>query len=96
MYIRVTRNHVEPSRVDDALALVPDTVAAMRRLPGCQHVHTGVDRTSGQGISLIGITIFDTEEHARFSRDEALTRAVSRLRELGVSFEPPEVYAEVE
>ena len=93
MYVRVTRMHIEPSGVGAAVALIPETVAAIRRLPGCRHAHVGVDRASGEAI---GISTYDTAEHAGFSRDEALAQAVARLRDAGTRFEPAEVYEEVE
>ena len=60
MYIRVTRTHVELSRMDEVLTLIPETIAAMRRLPGCHHVHVGVDRASGEGVA---ISTYDTADH---------------------------------
>jgi len=88
MYIRVTRGRVDPSRYDELRNGVPDIVATMSRLPGCQSYLTGGDRASGQTIA---VATWDTEEHARFSRD-AVPDVISRLEALGAQLDPPEIY----
>jgi hypothetical protein len=40
---------------------------------------------------MVTITTWDTEQHARFSRDR-LGDLVGRMRDAGVTLEPPEVY----
>ena len=88
MYIRVTRGRFDPAKYDEMRRLSQDVDAAVQRLPGCQGVHTGGDRTAGR---LIAVSTWDSEEHARFSRD-ALGDVVARLQSLGGQLEPPEIY----
>ena len=88
MYIRVTRGRFDPAKYDEMRGLSEEVNAAVQRLPGCQGVYTGGDRDAGR---LIAVSTWDSEEHARFSRD-ALGEVVGRLQSLGGQLEPPEVY----
>jgi len=56
---------------------------------GCQSYAGAVDRASGR---LRAVSTWDTEEHARFSRDALGQSAVSRLQAAGVQLDPPEFY----
>jgi hypothetical protein len=88
MYLRITRGTFDPSAADAVAALVAETNAAVARLPGHDHTHQGLDRADGRvGI----VTTWDTEEHARFSRDQ-LGDLITRVQAAGVTLEPPEVY----
>ena len=91
MYLRVTRGRFDPSRYDEVMSLNREVNAALRRLPGLQSSHVGIDRSAGR---LVAVTTWDTEEHARFSR-EALGDVVSRMQAVGSQLEPPEVYEDV-
>ena len=91
MYLRLTRGRFDPSRYDEVMRLNQEINAALRRLPGLQTSQVGIDRTAGR---LVAVTTWDTEEHARFSR-EALGDVVSRMQAIGSQLEPPEVYEEV-
>ncbi len=91
MYIRVTRGRFDPAKYEEFQRLSHDVHAAVQRLPGCQSVHTGGDRNSGR---LIAVSTWDSEEHARFSRD-ALGDVVARLQSLGGQLEPPEIYESI-
>ena len=84
MYLRLTRGSFDPSRVDEVMHLNQDIRAALQRLPGFQDAQSqvGIDRA---------VTTWDTEEHARFSRD-ALGDVLNRMQAIGVQFEPREVY----
>ena len=88
MYIRVTRGRFDPAKYDEFRGLSQAVHAAVQRLPGCQSVHTGGDRNAGR---LIAVSTWDSEEHARFSRD-ALGDVVARLQSLGGQLESPEIY----
>jgi hypothetical protein len=88
--MRVTRSRTDPSRLDEAVSQVgPDLQAAISRLPGYQSYTIAVDRASGQALS---VSTWDTEEHARWSRDAAIGDLLSRLQTLGVQIDPPEFY----
>ena len=88
MYLRVTRGHIDPAKSEEAIGLVPALIAAIKQLPGCQDVQTGVDRATGKSIS---IGSFDTLEQAQFSR-EGLGDAMAQLIALGWQGEAPEFY----
>ena len=87
MYMRVTRGRFDPAAVDRFVETSRQVQAAVGRLPGLQHIHTGVDRAAGR---MVAVSLWDTEEHARFPREvvaDVLARAGS-VAEL----EPPEIY----
>jgi hypothetical protein len=92
MYIRITRGHLDPTRYDELVSMNPDIRAAITALPGCQGVQNGGDRTSGNTLT---VTTWDTEEHARVSRDTALGVIMSRLQAIGAQLNPPEIYASI-
>jgi hypothetical protein len=91
MYLRSTRGHFDPTKSGEATTLLPDIVAAIERLPGCQGVQAGVDSTTGGTLS---VSSFDSLEHAKFSR-ESLGDAFTRLQALGWQGEAPEYYETV-
>ena len=67
---------------------MPDVLAAIRAVPGCQDARVGIDRDTGRTVS---VTTFDTLEHARFSRD-TLGEPLARLQDLGWQADAPEIY----
>jgi hypothetical protein len=89
-YMRVTRSRWAVTKFDseETKQLVPDLTSAIRRQPGNQSFTGGMDRASGQAIT---VSTWDTEEHARFSPD-ALGDIPSRIQALGVQVEPPEIF----
>ncbi len=91
MYLRITRGRFDPARYDDLLPLTREVDAAVQAMPGCQSVHTAVDRTGGR---LVVVSRWDTLEQASFSRDTDARTAdvVSRILALGAQVEPPEIY----
>ena len=89
MHLRLTRARFDPALADQVHRVIASEVrAAMRRLPGLQHHHQGIDRTAG---TMAAVTVWDSAEHANFSR-EALGDPIRGLRALGVQFEEPEIY----
>lgn len=89
MYLRLTRARVDPANVDRVNPLAGEVTAAVKRLPGLRHVHQGVDRATG---TIVAVSTWDTEEHARFSRETLGGDIMTKLREAGVRFDPPEIY----
>jgi hypothetical protein len=88
MYLRLTRARFDPTLAEQVHPIASEVRAAMRRLPGLQHNHQGIDRAAG---TVAAVSVWDSAEHANFSR-EALGDPISSLRALGVQFEPPEIY----
>jgi hypothetical protein len=88
MYLRLTRARFDPARADQVVPIASEVRAAMRRLPGLQHNHQGIDRTAG---TVAAVSVWDSQEHAGFAR-ETLGEPIGRLRALGVQFEEPEIY----
>lgn len=88
MYLRITRARYDPARADEVVALSGQVNADVKRLPGCQGIYLGTDRAAGKTAA---VSVWDTKEHAQFSRDTAISEVVGRLLALGVQFEPPEI-----
>ena len=90
MYMRVTRVRFDPARYEETMRVIEDLTATARRFPGFQGTYGGVDRTNGAGV---GMSLWDTEEHARFTLDAAtLGDLLPRLQAAGVQMEPAEIY----
>ncbi|MGN6360870.1 MAG: hypothetical protein ACTHMJ_06960 [Thermomicrobiales bacterium] len=88
-YMRVTRSTFDPATsADDLTGLGQALTAAFQQLPGIQHIHGGIDREGGRGITVL---IFDTQEHAQFA-PEALGAANARVQSLGLQIASREVY----
>ncbi len=91
--MRVTRVRFDPVRYNEWLCLAEDLTAMGGRFLGFQGSYGGVDRTSGTAV---GISLWDTEEHAQFTLDAAtLGDLLPRIQTLGMQMEPAEVYEEV-
>ena len=91
MYLRITRGRFDPGRYDELLPLAREINAAVQALPGCQSIHTGIDRTAG---TLAAASTWDTAEQANFAREAAgrLGDVVRRTQAIGVQLEPTEIY----
>lgn len=91
MYLRITRGRFDPARVDDLMPLTREVDAAVQAMPGCQSVHSAVDRAGGR---LAVVSRWDTLEQASFTRetDARTADVVSRVLALGAQVEPPEIY----
>ncbi|MEA2514612.1 MAG: hypothetical protein QOF33_1112 [Thermomicrobiales bacterium] len=92
MYLRVTRGRTDPANADAVAQAVPAILAAIRQLPGCQDVRTGIDRASGRTVA---VSSFDTLEHAQFTR-ETIGEPLQRLVAAGWQPEAPEIYEMVQ
>lgn len=89
MYLRITRGRFDPATYDQLRPLADEVTAAGQRLPGLDRIYQAVDRAAG---TVVAVSTFDTEAHARFAREETLGEVIGRIRALGVQLEPPEVY----
>ena len=91
-YVRITRMRMDLARFNEAAEelqrLAAEVASATRQLPGCQSYIGGSDFARGRAVS---ISMFDTLEHAQVSR-EVLGAAITRLQELGLQLEDPEIY----
>ena len=92
MYVRTTQGHTDPAKYDEVSRLVPDVRAAIQQLPGCQGVQGGVDRATGDTVS---VSTFDTLEHAQFSRD-SIGEPLSRLVAAGWQGDTPQIYERID
>ena len=89
MYLRVTRGRLmDFQRIEEVARFGEDLVVALSRLPGCQGVQWGANRTSG---SVVVASAWDSEEHAHFP-PEALDDLAPRLEDLRIRLEPPEYF----
>ena len=80
MYLRVTRSRFDLAKYDETVRLGEEFAATLRRLPGFQNHHSGMDRDTGTSI---GVSLWETEEQARFSRD-ALGDIIPRMLAQGL------------
>ncbi len=91
MYLRITRGRFDAAKYDELFPMMREVDPIVQALPGCQSVHSAMDRTAGRlGI----VSTWDTAEHANFSRETAgdLGELVRRTQAMGVQLEPPEIY----
>jgi hypothetical protein len=85
MYMRVRRISHDVTLFDESLPLALEAHAAMKQLPGWQSGLQAIDRTTGEGFS---VTMWDTEDHARFSSVVTTERAQA----VGAQMDPPRIY----
>ncbi len=88
MYMRVTRGRFDPAATDQFSRVSQEVQAAVGRLPGFQHLHTGIDRAAGR---MVAVSLWDTEEHAQQS-SAAFRDIIPHLQALGVQMEPLGIY----
>ena len=87
-YLRVSHAQFDPAQYDELQRLNADLTSAVQRAPGFQQFLTGYDRAEGKAIA---VSVFDTLEHAQFSRD-LLGDIMPRFQALGLRMEPPVFY----
>ena len=88
MYLRITRGRFDVSRYDESVTLSQEVGDALAQLPGFQAYHGGGDRATG---AIVAVSLWDTEAHARFSRD-SLGEVMTRQLASGAKLEPAEIY----
>ena len=64
-----------------------DIAEAYRQLPGFQSYLLGADRATGE---FIGVSTFDTEEHAHWTPTREDLNA--RIQARGIQSDPPEIF----
>ena len=81
MHARVTRSRVTPDAVDDAVRIVASSIVpAAKEQPGFRGYVHGVDRATGEGMS---ITLWATEEEMRAGETGPYYRAqIDKVRSL--------------
>ena len=89
MYIRITRGRLDPAKYDQLVSMAKDIEAAVMAAPGCQSYLGGGDRAAG---TTVAVSTWDTEEHARMTRETALATIMPRLQAIGIQLDPPEIY----
>ena len=87
MYLRITRGTFDPSCLEQATGLAAVVARAMERLPGLQQFFEGIDPGAG---TLIAMSMWDTEEHARFPR-EALGDALRQILIHNIHLDAPQI-----
>ena len=92
MYVRVTHGRTDPAKYDEVTRLVPAVRAAIQQLPGCQGMQGGIDRATGDTVS---VSTFDTLEHAKFTR-ESLGEPLARLLAAGWQGDTPQIYERID
>ena len=85
MFMRVVRSSVDPAKIDDALALGDEMIAAMRRQSGFVGSQGGVSRATG---ALVTVSTWECEDAAKLPVREVLRRSGSardawRRRQIG-------------
>jgi hypothetical protein len=75
--------------VDEGTQLSQDVAYAVKKQAGCQSFLNLGDRSTGRSVA---ISIWDTEEHARFSAADVLGDIVPRVQALGAQVDQPEFY----
>jgi hypothetical protein len=89
MVLRITRGRIDPARSAEAQRIMDEQVLpAMRQLPGFQGHQGGINRGTGQSVS---ITTWDTEEQAMALRDKIAAKAEA-LFALGLVIESSDTY----
>jgi hypothetical protein len=89
MFMRVVRSSIDPAKIDDALALTDDMIAAHNRQPGLVSLQGGVSRATG---ALTTITTWETEDAAKLPVREVLGDILDRLGALGVEVTSVDTY----
>jgi hypothetical protein len=89
MYVRITRGRFAPATEPEVQRIVDEKIVpALRNLPGFLRYIGGFDRRAGL---LCAMTLWDTEEHASFSRDMVMD-GIFELMALNVALEVAEIY----
>ncbi|HWQ15688.1 MAG TPA: hypothetical protein VNL77_23005 [Roseiflexaceae bacterium] len=89
MFVRISHGRFNPASESDVQRIVEgQVIPVIQGLPGFQRYYGGVNRGAG---TLVAVTVWDTEEHASFSR-ENLAGVMPALQAIGVTLEPPQIF----
>jgi hypothetical protein len=89
MFMRVVRSSVDPAKIEDALALGDEIIAAMKRQAGFVSSQGGVSRATG---SLTTVSTWKTEDAAKLPVREVMGDILDRLEVLGVEVKSVDTY----
>lgn len=90
MYVRVVSGRYSQDASPDEVTRLTEEhlVPALQRLPGFQSYWGGYD---AETFTVIGLTAFDTQEHANYSREQ-VAAGLAPLYQAGMQLDPPRVY----
>jgi hypothetical protein len=91
MHMRVTHTRTDPAKWDENLPEALEAIEAIRQLPGNQSIVVVGDRTRPTGERLF-VSTWDTEDHARFSREAVLGDLLARVQGVGIQVDPPQIF----
>jgi hypothetical protein len=86
MFIRLAQGNVDPSRLDEYLAVIRTALPTLREQPGFEHAYVGVNRATARSVI---VATYDTEEHANI---QPSPEALARLQAVGLQPEPITVF----
>jgi hypothetical protein len=89
MFMRIVRSSIDPAKIDDALALTDELIAAMNRQPGFVSTQGGINRATG---ALTTISTWKSQDAATLPVQEILGDILDRLQTLGVEVESVDTY----
>jgi hypothetical protein len=89
MFIRVVRSSIDPAKIDDALELKDDTIAATKRQSGFVSFQGAVSRSTG---AIITISTWETEDAAKLPVREVLGDILDRLEAAGLQVSSVDTY----
>jgi hypothetical protein len=89
MFMRIVRSSIDPAKIDDALALTDEMIAAMNRQPGFVSTQGGINRATG---ALTTISTWKSQDAATLPVQEILGDILDRLQTLGVEVESVDTY----
>jgi quinol monooxygenase YgiN len=89
MFVRVVQSSIDPAKIDDALALKDDVIAATKRQSGFVSFQGAVSRATG---AFITVSTWETEDAAKLPVQEVLGDILARLAALGLEVKSVEHY----
>jgi hypothetical protein len=94
MYIRLAQGSNDPTKMDEALALVREGFATLKQRPGFQSAYMGANRENGRGLIL---SFWDTDEHASWVHPgPPPAGGATRAQAVGLQVEPFVVFEVVD
>jgi quinol monooxygenase YgiN len=94
MYIRISRGHFDPARLEEIRQMLQDSqeslAPALQKMPGFQNYHTGIDPNTN---TMIAVSLWDSAEHAAALGQLPEMNALRPVfQQHGVSFDPISTY----